>query len=154
MELNEMGITEFRFKDLPEDLKFQRCIQKARDLGLLESVGFVKGFRVWKTVRSKIPEKTMGVQNKKEYKKEGIRNKKEGVQNKKEGIEMSLEPVDIWIGELKKRGIKTFEHKDLPEDLKDRVMIIKAKYANAIKKSRIATSGPKGSTMRAVWEIT
>jgi hypothetical protein len=160
MELNEMGITEFRFKDLPEDLKFQRCIQKARDLGLLKSVGFVKGSRVWKTVRSKIPEKTMGMQNKKEYKKEGILNKKEGVKNKndgmqsrKEGIEMSLEPVDIWIEELKKRGIRTFEHKNLPEDLKDRVMIIKAKYANVIKKSRIATSGSKGSTKHTVWEI-
>ncbi len=66
---------------------------------------------------------------------------------------MSLEPVREWIEELKKRGIKTFEHKDLPDDLKSRSMIIKAKYANVIRKSRVATSGNKGSTMRIVWEI-
>jgi hypothetical protein len=79
------------------------------------------------------------------------RNKKE---YKKEGIKMSLEPIETWIGELKKRGIRTFEHKDLPEELKDRTMIIKAKYANAIKKSKISTEGSKGSTTRIVWEIT
>lgn len=140
MELDERGIKEFQFKNLPEDLKFQRGIQKARDLGLLRSVGIVKGFHLWRIVTLKISKKTMGMQNKKEYKKEGIK--------------MSLEPVEIWIGELKKRGIKTFEHKDLPDELKDRVMIIKAKYANAIRKSKIATTGPKGSTIRIVWEIT
>jgi hypothetical protein len=139
MELDERGIKEFQFKDLPEDLKFQRGIQKARDLGLLRSMGIVKGFHMWKIVGSEIPKKMLGVQNKKEYKKEGIK--------------MSLEPVEVWIGELKKRGIRTFEHKDLPEDLKDRVMIIKAKYANAIRKSKVSTSGPKGSSVRIVWEI-
>ncbi len=141
MELNERGITEFQFKDLPDDLKFQRGIQKAKDLGLLVSVGIGdNGGHMWRIVISKISKKMMGVQNRKEYKKEGIK--------------MSLEPIEIWIGELKKRGIKTFEHKDLPEDLKDRTMIIKAKYANAIKKSKISTTGPKGSTTRIVWEIT
>jgi hypothetical protein len=140
MELDERGINEFRFKDLPDDLKFQRGIQKAKDLGLLKSIGTIKGFHLWRIVRSKVPEKTMGMQNKKEYKKEGIK--------------MSLEPVEAWIGELKKRGIRTFEHRDLPDDLKSRPMIIKAKYANAIKKSKIVASGSKGSTMRTVWEIT
>lgn len=67
---------------------------------------------------------------------------------------MSREPIDLWVGELKKRGIKTFESKDLPPELKDRTMIIKAKYAGAIKKSRISNKGPKGSTMRIVWEVT
>ena len=147
MELNERGITEFQFKDLPNDLKFQRGIQKARDLGLLVSVGIVKGFHLWRIVLSKIPEKTMCGQNKKEYKKEYIK------EYKSEGVEMSLEPVEIWIGELKKRGIKTFEHKDLPDELKDRTMIIKAKYANAIRKSKISTTGPKGSCIRIVWEV-
>jgi hypothetical protein len=141
MELNERGITEFQFKDLPDDLKFQRGIQKAKDLGLLVSVRIDDyGRHVWRIVISKISKKMMGVQNRKEYKKEGIK--------------MSLEPIEIWIGELKKRGIRTFEHKDLPEDLKDRTMIIKAKYANAIKKSKISTAGPNGLTTRIVWEIT
>lgn len=139
-ELDEREIQEFQFKDLPDDLKYQRGLQKAKDLGLLKSMDVINGRHVWKIVTSNISKKTMGTQNKKEYKKEGIK--------------MSLEPVEIWIGELKKRGIKTFEHKDLPDDLKDRTMIIKAKYANVIKKSKIATSGPKGSTIRIVWEIT
>jgi hypothetical protein len=140
MELNERGIKEFQFRDLPDDLKFQGGLQKARDLYLLESMGVINGRHIWKIVMSNVPKKTMNSENKKEYKKEGIK--------------MSLEPVKIWIGELKKRGIKTFEHKDLPEDLKDRTMIIKAKYANAIKKSKVTTAGPKGSSIRIVWEIT
>lgn len=141
MELNDRGITEFQFKDLPDELKFQRGIQKAKDLGLLVSMGIDSGGRhMWRVVTSKISKKKMGVQCRKEYKKEGIK--------------MSLEPIDAWIGELKKRGIRTFEHKDLPEDLKDRTMIIKAKYANAIKKSKVTTTGPKGSTIHIVWEIT
>ncbi len=139
MELNERGIKEFRFKDLPDDLRYQRGIQKARYLGLLKSVNIIGGCHVWRIVISKISEKTMGMQNRKEY--------------KKEGIGMSLEPVKIWIGELKKRGIKTFEHKDLPDDLKNRTMIIKAKYANAIRKSSVSRSGSKGSTIRIVWEV-
>jgi hypothetical protein len=144
MDLNDRGITEFQFKDLPDDLKFQRGIQKAKDLGLLVSMGIDSGGRhMWRVVTSKISKiskKKIGVQGRKEYKKEGIK--------------MSLEPIDAWIGELKKRGIKTFEHKDLPEDLKDRTMIIKAKYANAIKKFKETTTGPKGSTIHIVWEIT
>lgn len=141
MELNERGIKEFQFKDLPYDLRFQRGIQKAKDLGLLVSVGIDSdGRHTWRIVVSKLSKKTMSARNKKEYKKEGIK--------------MSLEPIETWIGELKKRGIRTFEHKDLPEELKDRTMIIKAKYANAIKKSKISTEGSKGSTTRIVWEIT
>ncbi len=66
---------------------------------------------------------------------------------------MSKEPLEKWVKELKKRGIKTFESKNLPDDLRDRTMIIRAKYANIIKKSRISTDGPKGSTMRTVWEL-
>lgn len=67
---------------------------------------------------------------------------------------MSLEPVRTWVKELRKRGIKTFESRDLPDDLKDRTMIIKAKYAGVIKKSKISEKGPKGSAIRIVWEIT
>jgi hypothetical protein len=87
--------------------------------------------------RGIISERVVYKQNKNEYKKEGIK--------------MTLESVEVWIGELKKRGIKTFEHKDLPEDLKDRRMIIKAKYADAIKKNKVVT-GPKGET-HILWEI-
>lgn len=151
MELDERGIKEFQFKDLPDDLKYQRGIQKASNLGLLEKVGIIKGRHTWRIVLSKISKKTMGMKNKKEYKTYCIKNEKEC---KIEGIKMSLEPVEIWIEELKKRGIKTFEHRDLPDELKNRTMIIKAKYANIIRKSKIATTGPKGSTMRTVWEIT
>lgn len=53
---------------------------------------------------------------------------------------MSLESVEIWVEQLKKRGIKTFESKDLPEELRDRTMIIRAKYAGAIIKVRTSTS--------------
>ena len=42
----------------------------------------------------------------------------------------------MWKAELKRRGITTFESKDLPEELRDRTMIIKAKYAGVIIKSR------------------
>ena len=59
---------------------------------------------------------------------------------------MSLEPVETWIKELKKRGIKTFENRNLPDDLKDRRMIIKAKYADLIRKS---DTSPKA----ILWEI-
>lgn len=138
MELNKRGIKEFQFKNLPDDLKFQKGLQKAKDLGLLESIGIVDGRHMWRIVMSKISERTTCRQNKKEYKKEDIK--------------MSIESIEIWIEELKKRGIKTFEHKDLPDELKDRTMIIKAKYANAIKKTKVVT-GPKGAT-RILWEIT
>ena len=67
---------------------------------------------------------------------------------------MSREPIDEWVGELKKRGIKTFESKNLPADLKDRTMIIKAKYKGVIKKCRISDEGPKGATRRIIWEVT
>jgi hypothetical protein len=152
MELYDMGIKMFHFKDLPDDLKFQRGIQKAKDLGLLRSMGIVKGRHMWKIVPSKISKKMVGTQNTKDYKKMCcLQNKKECVEG---DVKMSLEPVEAWIEELKKRGIKTFEHRDLPNDLKNRSMIIKAKYANKIKKSRIATTGSKGSTIRIVWEVT
>jgi len=66
---------------------------------------------------------------------------------------MSSEHIELWIAELKKRGIKTFEHRDLPDSLRDRTMIIKAKYAGVIKKSKVSTKGPKSASMRIVWEI-
>ncbi len=69
-------------------------------------------------------------------------------------IIMSREPIDEWVGELKRRGIKTFESKYLPDDLKDRTMIIKAKYKGVIKKLKISDKGPKGATRSIVWEIT
>ena len=66
---------------------------------------------------------------------------------------MSKEPLEKWAAELKKRGIKTFESKNLPDDLRHRPTIIKAKYAGIIKKTRISKDGPKGSTIRNVWEV-
>ncbi len=66
MKLDERGIKEFKFRDLPEDLKFQRGIQKARDLGLLESVEIIEGCHTWRIVTSKISKKATGMQNKKE----------------------------------------------------------------------------------------
>lgn len=63
---------------------------------------------------------------------------------------MSLAHIETWVEELKKRGIKTFEHKDLPESLRDRTMIIKAKYAGVIRKCKIAMKGSR----HTVWEIT
>ena len=66
---------------------------------------------------------------------------------------MRLEPIEAWIEELKKRGIKTFESKDLPIELRDRTMIIKAKYAGVIRKTRRAIKKSKGETTNMVWEI-
>lgn len=63
-------------------------------------------------------------------------------------MKMRMEPIDEWIEELKKRGIKTFENRDLPEGLRDRTMIIKAKYAGVIKKSK------RLNNSRVIWEIT
>lgn len=58
-----------------------------------------------------------------------------------------MEIIDAWVEELKKRGIKTFESRDLPDDLRDRTMIIRAKYAGVIRKS-------KRSNSVVVWEVT
>ncbi len=63
---------------------------------------------------------------------------------------MSKEPLEKWAEELKKRGLKTFESKNLPDDLRDRTMIIKAKYADIIRKIGIS-KGPKKAT---IWEVT
>lgn len=60
---------------------------------------------------------------------------------------MSTEPIDEWIEELKKRGIKTFANSDLPNDLRDRTMIIRAKYTGAIIKRS------KRPDSRVVWEV-
>ena len=60
-------------------------------------------------------------------------------------LKMRKENIELWVGELKKRGIKTFASKDLPE-LRDRTMIIKAKYAGVITKY-------KRSNSRITWEI-
>ena len=60
---------------------------------------------------------------------------------------MRLEDIDTWIEELKKRGITKFENKDLPEELRCRTMIIKAKYAGVIKKVNKSRDSTK-------WEIT
>ena len=61
-------------------------------------------------------------------------------------LEMRMDNIELWVGELKKRGIKTFASKDLPEELRDRTMIIKAKYAGVITKY-------KRSNSRITWEI-
>lgn len=58
-----------------------------------------------------------------------------------------MEVIEEWIEELKKRGIKTFENKELPDDLRDRTMIIKAKYAGVIRKRS------KTLDNHIVWEV-
>ncbi len=47
---------------------------------------------------------------------------------------MGSECIEKWSQKLKDRGIKTFESKDLPDDLRDRTMIIRKKHAFSIKK--------------------
>ncbi len=66
---------------------------------------------------------------------------------------MGSECIEKWSQKLKDRGIKTFESKDLPDDLRDRTMIIRAKHAGFIKKSKISNKGSKGSTIRIEWEV-
>lgn len=56
-KLEDMGIKEFQFKDLPNDLKYRVWIQKAKELGLLESINVINGRHTWKVVPSNMPKK-------------------------------------------------------------------------------------------------
>lgn len=53
-KLKERGIDEFEFRDLPNDLKHKRGLQKAKGLGLLERVKTIDGRHTWKIVPSNI----------------------------------------------------------------------------------------------------
>lgn len=68
-ELDDRGIKEFKFKDLPNDLKNRMWIQKARGLGLLESIRVTNGRHIWKVIPANISKKVHNV-DKKENKKE------------------------------------------------------------------------------------
>lgn len=54
--------------------------------------------------------------------------------------------VNDWIAELKKRGIKKFQFKELPEDLKNIGAVRKAKVLGKIKEKQKI-----GSTI--VWKV-
>lgn len=69
-------------------------------------------------------------------------------EEKKRVLKMGMEPIEEWIEELKKRGIRTFVNKELSDDLRDRTMIIKAKYAGVIRKRSKKLGNP------VVWEVT
>jgi len=56
-KIEGMGIREFQFKDLPDDLKRRILVQKARDLGLLESINVINGRHTWKVVPSTVYKK-------------------------------------------------------------------------------------------------
>lgn len=56
-KLDDMGFSEFEYRDLPDELKIVGVLQKARDLGLLKSVKIIKGRHTWKIVPDKISRK-------------------------------------------------------------------------------------------------
>lgn len=57
---------------------------------------------------------------------------------------MSSNDAKEWIQKLKNKGIKTFENSELPVELKgSRAVIIKAKYADLIRKNRKSSHGMK-----------
>lgn len=68
-ELEDRDIREFQFKDLPDDLKNRVWIQKAKDMGLLESINVVNGRHTWKVVPANMPKKGGQVRQKYIYKK-------------------------------------------------------------------------------------
>ena len=92
-KLEERGIEEFQFKDLPDDLKYRKALQKAKELGLLKSVNITNFRHTWKIVSSNKSKKIQGekkrtengVGNTKmigEYKEKNKENdKKEGIKN-------------------------------------------------------------------------
>ena len=53
----------------------------------------------------------------------------------------------MWIGELKKRNIKEFHFKDLPEDLKIRGNIIKGSIEGDLKRIN------KSKTGSTLWRV-
>ncbi len=62
-KLEDMGINEFEFRDLPEELKHVRGLQKAKGLGLLKSVKIINGRHTWKIISGNMPKNTDKTQN-------------------------------------------------------------------------------------------
>lgn len=67
-KLDDIGIKEFKLKDLPNDLKNRVWLQKAKDLGLLESIGITNGRHTWKVVPINISKKVYKINKKKDEK--------------------------------------------------------------------------------------
>lgn len=65
-KLEDRGIREFQFKNLPDDLKYRGWIQKAKDLGLLESIKITNGRHTWKIVPCNMYRKTQNKRTDKE----------------------------------------------------------------------------------------
>lgn len=94
-KLDDRGIKEFQFKDLPDDLKHRRALQKAKDLGLLKSVNITNGRHTWEVVPSNISTKSYKIQDNKKDAKNGVNNdakmsEERDKKNKKEGIKNEL----------------------------------------------------------------
>lgn len=65
-KLEDRGINEFEFKNLPDDLKFKGGLQKAKGIGLLEIVKTTKGRHTWRVVPTNIWKNIYNNTNKKE----------------------------------------------------------------------------------------
>lgn len=55
--LREKNITEFIHGKLPKELQRRAFIQKANDIGLIESVGNINGRNIWRIVDMKLNKK-------------------------------------------------------------------------------------------------
>lgn len=69
-KLDDRGIKEFEFRDLPDDLRPRRGLQKAKDLGLIKSIKITKGRHTWKIVPDNISTRKYKIQENKGNKKE------------------------------------------------------------------------------------
>jgi hypothetical protein len=67
-KLEDRGISEFEFRDLPDDLKIMGGLQKAKDLGLLKSIKKTNGRHTWKIVPNNISRNIYKISGKKEEK--------------------------------------------------------------------------------------
>ena len=67
-KLEDRGISEFEFRDLPDELKVVGGLQKAKDLGLLKSIKITNGRHTWKIVPNKISRNIYKIPGKKEEK--------------------------------------------------------------------------------------
>ncbi len=67
-KLEDRGICEFEYRDLPDDLKIVGGLQKAKDLGLLKSIKITNGRHTWKIVPMKISRNIYKISGRKEGK--------------------------------------------------------------------------------------
>lgn len=63
-------------------------------------------------------------------------------------VRISAIDAMIWACQIKKRGIVQFEYKDLPEELKDKALLYRAKGEGLI------TSLGKNGSGRHLWRIS